>query len=118
MSLLFRLAEWHALAKLRMHTESSLTQIEKVTTILGRQLRHFSDFTCKDFETTELPKETEARSRNEARHQSKRVRKKKVTSQAAPEASSQAPAGSTPKAKKGKTFNLSGVPVVFLLSIQ
>jgi hypothetical protein len=90
MSLLFRLAEWHALAKLRMHTESTLTQMEKVTAIIGRQLRDFCNITCKAFKTTELPKEAEARARKDNRQQSKRA--SKVASQATPEVSSQAPA--------------------------
>ena len=41
MTLLFRLAEWHALAKLRMHTDTTLTCMEMVIAILGRELRRF-----------------------------------------------------------------------------
>lgn len=96
MSLLFRLAEWHALAKLRMHTESTLTQMEKVTTILGSQLRDFSNITCKSFKTTELPKEAEARARRETRQQSKQA--PKVVAEATPNASSQTPVEATPEA--------------------
>jgi hypothetical protein len=114
MSLLFRLAEWHALAKLRMHTESTLTQMENVTTIIGQQLRDFCNITCKAFKTTELPKEAEARARKETHQQSRRL--SKVSSQATSEASPQAPAeglagatapvASAPKGKKPKTLNL------------
>ena len=115
MSLLFRLAEWHALAKLRMHTESTLTQLEKVTSIIGRQLRDFSNITCKAFKTTELPKEAEARARRETRQQKSKQTSKDV-SRATMEASSEAPPEgasqplsstvSAPKGKKAKTLNL------------
>ncbi|KAF5368267.1 hypothetical protein D9615_010369 [Tricholomella constricta] len=40
-TLLFTLAEWHALAKLRLHTESTIRWLEQSTTDLGRQLRQF-----------------------------------------------------------------------------
>lgn len=95
MSLLFRLAEWHALAKLRMHTESTLTQMEKVTTILGRQLRDFSNITCNAFKTTELPKEAASRACREIRQQSKQA--PKLVAEATPDASSQTPAEATPE---------------------
>jgi hypothetical protein len=41
MTLLFRLAEWHAFAKLRMHTETTLTLMDSATEILGQELRRF-----------------------------------------------------------------------------
>lgn len=95
MCLLFRLAEWHAFAKLRIHTESTLTQMEKVTSIIGRQLRDFCNITCKDFNTTELPKEAQARARKETRRQTKRA--PKPSSHALP----------TPRmGKRAKTLNL------------
>jgi hypothetical protein len=102
-SLLFRLAEWHALAKLRMHTESTLTQMEKVTSILGRQLRDFCNITCKAFRTTELPKEAEARARKETHRQAKHAPK---PSSEAPPAEKPPKATAVPKGKKAKTLNL------------
>lgn len=60
-SLLYRFAQWHALAKLRIHTELSLSFLEETFMILSRQLRKFRDFTCAAFETVELPKEKAAR---------------------------------------------------------
>ena len=63
MTMLFRLAEWHALAKLRMHTDMTLTYLDSATETLGRQLRHFCNFTCPAFSTVELPKEAAARGR-------------------------------------------------------
>lgn len=41
MKLLFTLAHWHALAKLRQHTDSSLIILESVTVRLGKLLREF-----------------------------------------------------------------------------
>jgi hypothetical protein len=71
MTMLFRLAEWHALAKLRMHTDSTLTRMETVTSILGCELRKFANITCSAFSTFELPKEAAARGRKQAREQAK-----------------------------------------------
>jgi hypothetical protein len=60
MTLLYCLAEWHALAKLCMHTESTLECLEKSTTTIGQELRKFHDISLKDFKCVELPKETSA----------------------------------------------------------
>ncbi|KIN98948.1 hypothetical protein M404DRAFT_156554, partial [Pisolithus tinctorius Marx 270] len=64
-TLLFRLAQWHALAKLRIHTDDSLQQLEEATRLLGRQLRKFRDFTCSAFKTMELPSEATAQRRRQ-----------------------------------------------------
>lgn len=61
-TLLFRLAEWHALAKLRMHTERSLSHLSQATAAIGRELRSFKEWT-KGFNPVELPRETAARER-------------------------------------------------------
>ena len=62
-TLLFRLAQWHALAKLRLHTEHSLNHLDEASRLLGHQLRKFRDFTCSAFKTMELSSEASARSR-------------------------------------------------------
>jgi hypothetical protein len=62
-SLLYRFAEWHALAKLRMHSESTINFLEKTFRKLSRKLRKFRDDTCAAFNTSELPKEKAARQR-------------------------------------------------------
>jgi hypothetical protein len=62
-SLLYRFAQWHALAKLRMHSESTVTLLEETFKNLARKLRKFQRDTCSAFNTTELPKETAARHR-------------------------------------------------------
>ena len=63
--LLYRTAEWHAFAKLRLHTDSTLQHFEKVTTQLGKLMREFRDITESSFATFELPKEKGARQRRQ-----------------------------------------------------
>jgi hypothetical protein len=62
-SLLYRFAQWHALAKLRIHSESTLCFLEDTFKDLSKRLRKFRDFTCAAFVTVELPKEKAARQR-------------------------------------------------------
>ena len=59
------MAEWHAFAKLRIHTESTLQHLEQLTTELGQLMRRFRDTTQSGFATFELPKETGARKRRQ-----------------------------------------------------
>jgi hypothetical protein len=66
MTLLYRTAEWHAFAKLRLHAESTLQHLERLTTELGQLMRKFRDITQSAFATIELPKETEARKRRQS----------------------------------------------------
>lgn len=63
--LLFRLAEWHALAKLRLHTDDSLDKLDQALKALGRQLRRFQQFTCSAFQAMELPREVAARQKRQ-----------------------------------------------------
>lgn len=63
MTLLYRTAEWHAFAKLRLHTESTLQHLDRLTMELGQLMRKFRDTTQSAFATFELPKETGARKR-------------------------------------------------------
>lgn len=63
MRLLFRLAEWHAFAKLRLHTDNTLEHLEKLTPDVGKLMRHFRHHFCSRFETVELPREFERRQR-------------------------------------------------------
>lgn len=58
---------WHSLAKLRMHTDSSLKVLDDVTTTLGDSLRFFAEETSIHFDTVELDKEYRARGRAAAR---------------------------------------------------
>ncbi|KAJ7743217.1 hypothetical protein B0H16DRAFT_1322953, partial [Mycena metata] len=68
---LFTLANWHSLAKLKLHTETTVGLLDTATTELGRLLRRFKKRTCPDFETKELPSEEAARGRRQARKAAK-----------------------------------------------
>ena len=63
--LIFTCAHWHALAKLRMHTDLTLKILEEVTISLGDLFRQFDRTTCAAYKTLELPREFEARKRRE-----------------------------------------------------
>lgn len=65
LTLLYRLAEWHALAKLRMHTEITLQYLEKTTTTIGKELRSFRDTICAAYTCKELPREISRRARRQ-----------------------------------------------------
>lgn len=62
MDLLFSAAEWHALAKLRLHSSRTVEDLRNVTTALTDTLRRFEKETSS-IVTTELPKETRTRQR-------------------------------------------------------
>jgi hypothetical protein len=66
-TLLYRFAQWHALTKLRMHSETTLSVLDETFKCLSHQLRQFQDLTCTAFTTMELPKETAAHERNAVR---------------------------------------------------
>ncbi|KAI0070813.1 hypothetical protein K474DRAFT_1776565 [Panus rudis PR-1116 ss-1] len=63
---LFTSATWHALAKLRLHTERTLKFFEDTTRLLGAEVRRFEKTICQHYRTTELPSEAAARGRREA----------------------------------------------------
>ncbi|KAJ7076247.1 hypothetical protein B0H15DRAFT_790815 [Mycena belliarum] len=69
LSLLYTCTYWHSLAKLRMHTDSSLKVLEAATVLLGKQMRHFAHFTCPHFKTVETDSEYASRSRAAARRE-------------------------------------------------
>lgn len=66
LDLVFVMGCWHAYAKLRIHTESTLTSFEHITKDLGTLIRYFATTTCEAFSTTELPREQSARLRRNA----------------------------------------------------
>ena len=66
LDLLFELATWHGLAKLCVHTDSTLDYLDTSTTRLGRFLRRFSRETKKVYQTRDLPAEEAARGRRKA----------------------------------------------------
>jgi hypothetical protein len=65
-TLLYRFTQWHALAKLRMHSKTTLSILDNTFKKLSRQLRKFRNSTCAAFITIKLPKEKAARERKAA----------------------------------------------------
>ncbi|KAI0259134.1 hypothetical protein BC834DRAFT_974518 [Gloeopeniophorella convolvens] len=73
LDLLFVMSTWHTYAKLRIHTDQTLTVFESVTTALGKVVRKFAATICQDYKTVELRREISARGRLEARMAAKKV---------------------------------------------
>lgn len=93
LDLLFDLAVWHALAKLRIHTDDTLYFLDFATRHLGYSVRRFQKTTCAAYQTTELPEESASRTRRQAALVTKRPQSTRNSNQS-----------STPKIKK---LNLS-----------
>lgn len=68
----FTLCYWHALAKLRLHTKSTLQLLEKATTDLGFQLRRLVAGVCQKIVAYETPN---GRSRRQKDRRSKPAKK-------------------------------------------
>jgi hypothetical protein len=66
MRLLTLCAEWHGLAKLRMHTDHTLKILRETTVAVGEGFRKFVKDTCSAFNTHELQREADARNRRQA----------------------------------------------------
>ena len=117
MTMLFRLVEWHALAKLHMHTDMTLTYLDSATETLGCQLRHFCNFTCPAFSTVELPKEAAACGRakkcNAANTASNTTNKRSGTAPIPLDARLDPALGARPTRRR-RTFQLNMVKVHFL----
>ncbi|KAL0572685.1 hypothetical protein V5O48_009275 [Marasmius crinis-equi] len=60
LDLLWDLSVWQAYAKLRLHTTTSLDDMDNATTVLGHTLRKFKNTACSAFVTKDVPKETAA----------------------------------------------------------
>ena len=69
MKVLYRTAEWHGFAKLRMHTDTTIGCLEMLTKEFGQLMRQFHNTTCSEFETIELPHEVAACKRQQQRVQ-------------------------------------------------
>ena len=65
-NLLYINARWHALAKLRVHTDATLILLEQATVELGETFREFIR-TADIIKTIELPREAERRARKAAK---------------------------------------------------
>ncbi|XP_006456998.1 hypothetical protein AGABI2DRAFT_47183, partial [Agaricus bisporus var. bisporus H97] len=64
--LIFVMAWWHASAKLRVHTDSSLHYFRGVTDLLTKSIRDFTTNISPQFNTRETPKEAGASARRKA----------------------------------------------------
>jgi hypothetical protein len=73
LKLLFELAHWHGLAKLRMHTDTTLDILAQLTITLGDTFREFKAETCSAFATQELERERAARQRREGKKAAKKA---------------------------------------------
>ena len=91
LDLIYLFATWHALAKLSMHTDTSLRLLDDAITALGNGLRYFVGVTCPEFKTVETNTEY-----------SKRCRQKKPSAQQ----KTSEPAGRQPKTLSLKTIKL------------
>ena len=83
-TLLFHLAEWQSLAKLRLHTEDTLALLRQALRRLGAQARKFQRVTCQTFDTKELPQESAARCKREMADMQSGQRRRPPTSGALP----------------------------------
>ena len=97
LELLYIFATWHALAKLHIHTDTSLALLDTATTALGNALRYFVRVTCPEFNTVETAAEYTKRQRQQAAAVSS-------TSTATPSAAGRQP----------RTFSLRTIKLHFL----
>ena len=67
MELLFTMAHWHGLAKLRMHHDLILDKLGKLTEVLGMRFCDFNQKTCVQFDTKELQREYNVHIQREAK---------------------------------------------------
>jgi hypothetical protein len=65
------MAHWHGLAKLHMHTDTTLALFSQATTSLGNSLRAFKEKMCKMYTTRELERERAARMRRQEKGMAK-----------------------------------------------
>lgn len=70
--LVFTMAEWHANAKLRLHTDSTVSTLKELTRSLGTRIRYFALKICSLYDTRELPREEAARARRRAKQAAQR----------------------------------------------
>jgi hypothetical protein len=93
LDLLYTLQFWHSMAKMRMHTDSTLDILEDATVALGWELRRFAVVLCPNYKTKESAREFAARK--------KRADKGKLSEKAN-------------DARRDKTFNANTVKMHFL----
>jgi hypothetical protein len=100
LDLLWLLLLWHSLAKLRLHTESTVNILEGTGSQLGRAARRFAK-ECEEIETYELPSEVGARLRRDARNNAKRQEKSAPSTKEGKKIPSTSASGSVKASKAG-----------------
>ena len=120
MKLLYGTAEWHALAKLQMHSDSTLTLLdllEDLTVEFEKLMHQFHDLTCSQFQTVELPQEEATRCQRQTKQQATTSSSASPTmnslSETPPSGHSQ-PQSSLGSGWKAKSFNLFTIKFHFL----
>jgi hypothetical protein len=93
LDLLYTMQFWHSLAKMRIHTDSTLDILEDATVALGWELRRFAKELCPNYKTKESSREFAARK--------KQADKGKITE-------------NTGDARRDKTFNGNTIKMHFL----
>jgi hypothetical protein len=71
LELLFTMAHWNGLAKLRMHSDLTLDIMDQATSAVGDQFRAFKANVCSAYDTRELRHEVEVRCRRYVKHAAK-----------------------------------------------
>ncbi|KAJ2934434.1 hypothetical protein H1R20_g2679, partial [Candolleomyces eurysporus] len=105
-SILYKCAKWHALAKLRTHTDATLQLFETETIELGEEFHKFIETVCTEIQTKELATEVAARQRREQR---KLLKESKAAKQATKDGDATAP--KTPSLDKSTSHLLRLISV-------
>ncbi|KDQ13655.1 hypothetical protein BOTBODRAFT_111119, partial [Botryobasidium botryosum FD-172 SS1] len=84
-NLLIAATEVHSLAKLRLHTEVTLHDLEAALLKYGHLIRDFATETCPCFKTTKTPKEREAAARRKAKQAARAATNALATSSMPPQ---------------------------------
>jgi hypothetical protein len=77
--LLFTLAHWHGLAKLRMHSDLTLDILDATTSELGNRYRQFKEVVCAGYDARELDREVRARSKRQTKEATRRTQAGQAT---------------------------------------
>ena len=83
LNLLFALATWHSLAKLELHTDTSLQLLHEATETLGKRFHMFQSETCEFYDTRISVPDTGARGRKTSRLSNQKPTSTRSTTKAA-----------------------------------
>ncbi|KAG2028940.1 hypothetical protein BDR03DRAFT_882286, partial [Suillus americanus] len=106
-NLLFTMAHWHGLAKLRMHSGLTLDILDQQTTKLGDQFLQFKEQVCSAYNTQELDREADARARQQVKEAGQRQPKTGANTKGKQKASPELGAPLPRQPKRKRSFNLN-----------